>query len=56
MKVGLEQRLSEALFRRDEQSAIEIKQTLFAIYGFENYLRSVEFFGEQAREGLGEQL
>ena len=53
-KPDLERRLSEALFNQDKQAEEEYKQELFAVYNFENYLRSVEFFGQSALEQFKE--
>ena len=53
-KPDLERKLSEALYSQNKQAEEEYKQELFAVYQFENYLRSIEHFGEMALDALKE--
>lgn len=56
-KPELVQRLLEAQYNNDESMAGEIEREVFAIMSFENYLRSIEVFGQQALDRVkGEQL
>lgn len=50
----LERKRSEAQFNRDNELVSQIDAEIMAILTFENYLRSIEVFGEMALDKLKE--